>query len=100
MAESRKPRRNRTPRKLPLPHRAQQYHRPHAENGPRTQVERPGMGEVVVINDPDSSHKKLTEIFSPDNKRKITVHELSRPSAPVMTSVDLHSKDQVQAYIW
>lgn len=45
--------------------------------------------EVVIINDPNVSLKWLAELFSPDNKRKITVRETSQPSAPVMTIVDL-----------
>jgi hypothetical protein len=45
--------------------------------------------EVIIINDPDISHKWLAEIFSPDNKRKITVRETSWPPNTVVTTVDL-----------
>lgn len=49
----------------------------------------PDNRKSVIINAGGVTHKKLAEIFSPDNKRKITVHETSRPSAPAMTNVDI-----------
>lgn len=45
--------------------------------------------EVTIINDADISHKWLAEIFSPDNKRKITIRETSQPFSTVVTTVDL-----------
>jgi hypothetical protein len=50
----------------------------------------PNRNKSVIINSRDVTHKKLAEIFSPDNKRTITIHETCRPPHPVMTNVDIH----------
>jgi hypothetical protein len=43
----------------------------------------------VTLNDPNVSRKMLAELISPDNKRKIIVHETSKPPDLLITSVDL-----------
>jgi hypothetical protein len=49
----------------------------------------PNRNKSVIINSPDVAHKMLAEIYSPDNKRKITVRETSMLNHAVMTNVDI-----------
>lgn len=61
----------------------------NAERVQQILPERLSKTKSVIINGNDRTHKKLAEIVAPDNKRKIIVRELERPSQPVITSVDI-----------